>query len=56
MTNVDEEDTALNACALLLSYVFTTSDANAVDGMILNSGCIASLAAYFSAKGVLKIE
>ena len=56
MTNVDEEDTALNACALLLSYVFTTSDANAADGMILNSGCIASLAAYFSAKGVLKIE
>ena len=56
MANVDEEDTALNACALLLSYVFTTSDANAADGMILNSGCIASLAAYFSAKGVLKIE
>ena len=56
MVNVDEEDTALNACALLLSYVFTTSDANAADGMILNSGCIASLAAYFSAKGVLKTE
>ena len=55
MANVDEEDTALNACALLLSHVFTTSDANAA-GMILNSGCIASLAAYFSAKGVLKIE
>jgi len=56
MANVDEEDTALNACALLLSYVFTTSDVNAADGMILNSGCIASLAAYFSAKGVLKTE
>jgi hypothetical protein len=54
MSSMDEEDAALNACALLLSYTFTSSGANSADGMILSSGCIASLAAYFSAKGVLK--
>ena len=54
MSSIDEEDAALNACALLLSYTFTSSGANSADGMILSSGCIASLAAYFSAKGVLK--
>jgi len=54
LSSMDEEDAALNACALLLSYTFTSSGANSADGMILSSGCIASLAAYFSAKGVLK--
>ena len=54
MSTIDEEDAALNACALLLSYTFTSSGANSADSMILSSGCIASLAAYFSAKGVLK--
>jgi len=54
MSSIDEEDAALNACALLLSYTFTSSGANSADSMILSSGCIASLAAYFSAKGVLK--
>ena len=52
-TNIDEEDASMNACALLLSYAFT-SNTNTADGMILSSGCIASLASYFSSKGVLK--
>ena len=53
VTNINEEDASMNACALLLSYAFT-SNTNTADGMILSSGCIASLASYFSSKGVLK--
>jgi hypothetical protein len=50
-SQVDEEDSALNACALLLSYAFTNNNS---DAMMLSSGCVASIAAYFASKGVIR--
>ena len=44
--SLDKEDAALNVCSLVLSYAFV----NNLELSILKSGCVSSIAAYFSSK------